>query len=96
MPIDVERFEREREALRASTTALLVRAAADPSVPHLVLEILSSLAKRLDRLELPFTEAEAPTRPDRKPSSSALPAVKGPFVEAVEILDEAKKRKDSR
>jgi hypothetical protein len=60
------------------------------------LAVLVRLIRRMDRLELEVFGPEAPTRPGRKTSASSLPAVKGPFVEAVEILDEAKKRSDPR
>lgn len=94
MPLDPEN---EREKLRAETTELLWRVQADPSFPHHLFELLTAIVKRLDRLELgAFAEGEAPTKPERKTSSAATPAVKGPFLEAVEILDEAKKKKDSR
>jgi hypothetical protein len=86
--------------LRAET-AYFLRLLEDERSPEAeedspALAMLLRLIRRLDRLELEVFGPEAPTRPGRKASASSLPAVKGPFVEAVEILDEAKKRSDPR
>jgi hypothetical protein len=84
----------DREALRALTTDLLLRLQADPSIPQHVLELLDTFARRLDRLELGTfgTEDETPTKPDRRPSSGGMAAVKGSLAETVgAIFDEAKR-----
>ena len=77
----------EREALRFQTTELIQRLRGEENVPQALFELLDTIVRRLDRIELgtfapgfapgTFSPDEIPTKPERR-ASSQIAAVKSP------------------
>jgi hypothetical protein len=70
----------EREALRAQATDLIQRLRGEPGIPQALFELLDNFERRLTRIELGEFDAqdEVPTKPDRRISSSQMPATRLP------------------
>jgi hypothetical protein len=84
----------DREELRKQTTELLQRLRGEDHVPQELFELLDTITRRLDRLEIgSFSDPdEVPTKPERRVSSATIAATSKPLPDRVaEIFDGAKK-----